>query len=178
MNLNLLHELAQNGDSRSEDRLFESMSARFRLFVQQKIYNRQDAEEVVQKALMTIAEKYRGLKFKTSFSAWAYEVLKNKVLDYWKAGTFRQKRIIDYLDEMETERTVEPNPNLERKLLDCFKQVSTTNRRHARILNLHYQGYHVKDICKMLNLTTSNFYSILFRARSMLADCLRAGGVI
>ena len=64
---------------------------------------------------------------------------------------------------------------LERQLLDCLRALNRSNGRHARILNLHYQGYSVEEICRRLSLTRTNFYTILSRARTILLACLEKG---
>ena len=51
MNINALHSNCGQGDKGAEERLFESLSVRFRLFAEHKIRDRLDAEEVCQKAL-------------------------------------------------------------------------------------------------------------------------------
>jgi len=60
VDINALHSAASRGDSQAEERLFEGLSARFRLFVRQRIRNQADAEEVVQETLMTIYKEYRS----------------------------------------------------------------------------------------------------------------------
>ncbi len=67
--------------------------------------------------------------------------------------------------------------SLERQLLDCLKKLYAVNHRHARILNLHYLGFTVAEICQRLEVTRNNLYSLLFRARTKLADCLETGEV-
>ena len=57
------------------------------------------------------------------------------------------------------------------------KKIVVVNNRFARILNFHYQGYAVVEVCERLRLTSTNFYSILSRARSMLELCLEKGDV-
>ncbi|MCP4703685.1 MAG: hypothetical protein GY865_03665, partial [candidate division Zixibacteria bacterium] len=51
------------------------------------------------------------------------------------------------------------------------------NRRHARILNLHFLGYTTEEICSRLEITKTNMYSLLSRARSMLELCLNKGSL-
>ncbi len=177
MNINVLHEQARGGDLAAEGRLFEELTARFRLFAQQKISDRQDVLEVVQDALTTVVEKHGEIEFKVSFAAWAHQVLKNKILYYYRTRATRGSRMEPLPEGVEPPDQWEPNPEFEPRLLDCLRKVCAVNRRHARILNLHYQGYSVEDICGRLNLTRGNFYSVLSRARSMLELCLDKGDV-
>ena len=85
MNINELHKRIGAGDPEAEERLFESLSARFRMFARQRVKDKEDAEEIVQDALTTIVQKYRGIEFETSFAAWAHKVLEYKILDHFRA---------------------------------------------------------------------------------------------
>ena len=174
MNLNVLFQSAGGGDEKAEKRLFEQLSARFRLLARHRIWNGADAEEIAQEALMTVAREYRRVQITASFSAWAHKILDNRVLAYIQSAK-RQAGRTEKLSE-ETENRGRPmsaeDGVLRRQLLDCFRQVAEPNRRYARILNLHYQGYGTEDICRRLSITPSNFYSILSRARALLRRCL------
>ena len=48
VSLNVLHKNAVGGSREAEEELFESLTARFRLFAQHKIRDKADSEEVVQ----------------------------------------------------------------------------------------------------------------------------------
>jgi RNA polymerase sigma-70 factor (ECF subfamily) len=124
---------------------------------------------------MTIAKKYREMEFTTSFAAWAYKVLNHKILDYFKAKRVRVEAQARMVDEKKPDVMSQPDPALKRQLLMCLKEVSGANSRHARILNLHYQGYTTDEICRKLDLKPGNFYVVLSRARSMLELCLEKG---
>lgn len=177
MNINELHKLAVGGDSESENALFQNLTARFRLFAKQRIWNAQDAEEIAQDALTTIVEKYRSIEFRTSFSSWAHEVLKNKIMNYVKKKKSHESKLGQIAAEQMPAGTTQSNPDFEFRLLDCLRKILESNARYARALNFHYQGYSVADICQKLDVTDSNFYSVLSRARSMLEQCLDKGDI-
>jgi RNA polymerase sigma factor (sigma-70 family) len=178
-NINELCNAARGGDAADEERLFEALSARFRVFANQRVSDKQEAEEIVQRALLTIFGEYKAVKFQTSFAAWAYRVLDNRIMGYIQRKmrqSGRNERLCENVDYSSAAMS-EPNPELEIRLLECLRRIKKTNRRYARILNLHYQGYSTGEICRRLNLTTSNFYSILSRARSLLELCLEKGDI-
>lgn len=178
MDLLNLHREAVSGDLAAEQQLFAFLAARFGVFAQQRIWARDDAQDVVQDALATIAVKYKTVEIETSFVAWAHQVLSNKIMDYVKAKSRRTARFAPDNDCCDTVPAHgNSDPDLRLRLLDCLKKVDTANKRHARILALHYQGYTVAEICAQLGLTQANFYSVLSRARSMLKACLDTGGI-
>lgn len=167
---------AGRGDKSAEQDLMRHLSVSFRLFAQHRVWNDQDAEEVVQDALVTILSKYRGIEFETSFAGWAYQVLNHKILDYVKKKQTRKK-----LDEQVAADTAaapqrSADPGLRQRLIDCFRKLGRSNVRHARILNLHRQGYGTGEICRKLGLTENNFYVLLMRARRALEICLGKDG--
>ena len=176
MNLNDLHQQACGGEKGAEDSLFQNLSARFRLVARHRIWNKDDAEEVVQDSLAVVAQKYKGVEIEISFSAWAQRVLDLNILEYIRKKGRTAKRFEPMPDE-ETSMVIDSNPTLKLRLLDCLKKVSQANRRHARILVFIYQGFGVEEVCEKFKLTVNNYYSVLSRARSMLEMCLEKGEV-
>lgn len=177
LDINSLENIARQGDHAAEEKLFQHLSESFQLFVRQKIWSKQDSEEIVQEALATIAQKHKSVGFETSFAAWAYRVLQNKINDYYRAKRRRESRFEYSLETGSSAGTWNPDPELKRRLLDCLKQVSLANIRHAEILHLHYIGYAIVDICETLGLTRNAAYILLSRARTMLKSCLEKGMV-
>lgn len=153
-------------------KLYESFS----IFVQQRIWNRQDGEEIVQDTLMTIKDKYGNMHFETSFAAWAYKVLENKILYFLRSKRYHENKYLRVPDYNQPHQ-VFSDPVFKRQLLDCLKKVSVKNIRQARILNMHYQGYSTDEICDKMKLTRNSLYIHLSRARSMLKFCLEKGDI-
>ena len=175
--INSLQARARTGDVRAEEELFQNLTVSFRLFVQHRIRDEEDAKEVVQNALKTIADKYRDTEFETSFAAWARKVLQHKILDYYKTEKVRQGKQRELTDTMGVFAGSNPESSLKSRLLDCLKKVNRVNPRHARILNLHYQGYSTGEICGKLDIVPNHLYVLLSRARTMLQLCLDGRGV-
>ncbi len=177
MKINELYELAKTGDRTQENRLFESMSDRFLVLMCQRVWDAEDASEIVQDTLVKIAGMYKDIEIEVSFSAWAYKVLLNEFRNYVR----KKKR---RADAMETRFHDECPPKewqadleLEPRLLDCIRRLAKRNLRYVRVLNLSHQGYSAQEICQKLNLTSGNFYVALSRARAMLKHCLEKGDV-
>jgi RNA polymerase sigma factor (sigma-70 family) len=166
---------AQGGDRTAENQLFDYLLARFRLFARHKIRDGEDCEEVVQEALKTIFEKYRETRFEVSFPAWAHKVLEHKILTFYRNSARRTRKLSELKDEVPPEAAVQPDRDLENKLLDCLRKLNRANRRHARVLVYNYQGYAVDEICSRLGLSRPNLYTMLSRARNWLVNCLQKG---
>jgi len=162
LDINTLYIVAQKGDPAAEELLFKCLNARFRVFVRRRLWGMDDWEDVVQEALALVSAEYKQIRIKSSFAAWAYQVLRNKMLSYSQTKSRRAARTMSHI---------------RRRLLDCLHRIGSANRRYARILNFHYLGYSTEEICQRLNVRRENFYSVLSRARSMLEKCLAEGGI-
>ena len=163
----------------AKEKLFESLSARFRYFSRQKVWDPDDAEDVVQDALLIINREFKNVEIKVSFYSWAYRVFDLRVLNYVnKKGTRK-----DRFQQIDSEQTPAPEPppesfsELKRQLLDCLNKIIKINPRYARILNFQYQGFTTEEICDKLKVNRNNCYSILYRARSLLEICLEKGDI-
>jgi len=180
MNINALYNrLIKDPESRyiREKELFNQLTVSFRIFAQQRIWNSQDSEEIVQDALMTIASKYRDIEFETSFAAWAYRVLNFKIADYFKARKIRENARYRLTKEARESVLLDLDPILKSRLLECLRKIGEVNSVHARVLNLHYQGYTTNEICDRLDINRGNLYVMLSRARVMLDKCLDKGDI-
>ncbi len=178
MEINALYEKAIQGGRADEDELFRVLSVRFRIIACHRIRNSEDAQDVVQESLAVICREFRNTVFHSSFAAWAYEVLRHRILSYFEKRDAGSKKSVP-LDEavLNSEATVtEDGFELRPSLIDCLRQIAGHNIRYARILNLHHQGYETDEICRKLEITSGNFYLILFRARILLDNCLKEKG--
>lgn len=172
MDINEIFYKSLAGDQKAENQLFEHLTESFRLFTQQRIWDKNKAEEVSQDALMTVAKKYREVKVEKSFAAWAYRILENKMLDYIKSRDYKKNQPTCLIDDNYSYLSWKFDPKLKMKLIKCFKKISEANNRFARILNLKYHGFSTGEICRKMDMTENSLYVSVTRARSMLKLCL------
>ncbi len=172
--LNDKYESALNGDRAAENELFEHLRVRFTYLANHKVWDQEDAQDIVQKALMTVLAEYKSLTITTSFSAWAARVLDNKVMSYIQTKKRHQVRS-DGADPDVFSSTPETSPELKMALARCLKLITRANRRYARILALSYQGSKADEMCRRLGVVPNNLYQVLSRARQMLQKCLQSG---
>jgi RNA polymerase sigma factor (sigma-70 family) len=177
LDINYLYKSALEGDKEAENKLFNHLYARFNHFAGQQIWNREDAEEVVQEALMAIGGEYKTVAINRNFAAWAYRILDYRIMRYIEKR-HRRNKITSQISERVmglSAGTINPDPTLKPKLLDCLRKISKLNIRYARVLNLYHQGYKTDEICNKLEITPTNLYTILSRGRSLLELCLETG---
>ena len=104
-------------------------------------------------------------------------MLDNRVLAYIKAKKRSEDRLVELSEATEYQNARQPNPDLAMRLNRCMKLVCKTNRRYARILALHFQGYNTDEICERIEIKRNNCWTILSRAREMLLACLNNGEI-
>ena len=172
-----LHQLVLEGDDTAEKRLFEGLTVRFRLFLRRRVRNADDAEEILQEAMLVISREYRTMTFEKSFAAWVYKVLDNRIMAYAKTKKKTVNKVVQMSELVDHQKARHPNPDLVMQLNRCMKLICKANRRYARILALHFQGFATDEICKRIDIKRNNCWTILSRAREMLQDCLKNGEI-
>jgi len=177
LDLNELYRFARDGGKSEEKEFFSALSEIFRILLFHKVQDRQDAEEIIQDVLAVVAQKYRDIEFTVSFSSWVHAVLKNRVMNYYRFRKTESSRFDRSENARNAEGSHRPNPELERRIVECFRKLHEFNKNHARILNLRYQGYGIKELCKKLNMSANGIYIVLSRARAVLKKCLDDGEI-
>lgn len=157
--------------------------------------NPEQAEELVQEALLSALEGLANFRGEASERTWLFVILRRKVLDFYR----RQARsLIEPLAGAEPEEDAFFDPAdghwrpdagprdwpveasdaaLEQRefyetLARCRQQLPA---RHATVFGLRFlEDYSPEEICKELNLTASNFWVIVHRAKLRLRRCLEA----
>jgi RNA polymerase sigma factor (sigma-70 family) len=175
MEIEALYQAARDGDRQAEERLFSDLGESFHLYLRQRIQNSQDAQEVVQDVLLTIADKYKEVRIEKSFAAWAYKVFEHKLFSYYRAKRTRQSKFVGTEDSDLAGQVYTPDPELKRRLVECLKRMGQDNRRYAEILDLHFQGYSGDEIGAKLGASKNSVLICLSRARARLRQCLEKG---
>ena len=95
-----LYKAASDGDQDAEARLFDWLSVRFRYLVNNRVWDPDDAEDLVQTALMAVLRDYRSLNGHPKFEAWAYKILDNRILGYVGSKSRTSKRHVEFDDSI------------------------------------------------------------------------------
>jgi RNA polymerase sigma-70 factor (ECF subfamily) len=151
------------------------LSERFHVIARYRVSDQQEIDDIVQEALLAVAKKYASIDLHSGFALWAAKVLNNRILRYFRARQRRPASLDPSSDVATPAGKQEIDQDFRSRLLDCLAKVSARNRRHARILNLHYLGYTTEEICEKLELSRNGLYVILHRVRVMLKGCLDTG---
>jgi RNA polymerase sigma factor (sigma-70 family) len=175
--INQLLNAARQGDAASEARLFTYLTERFRALTALRIWDPEEVGEVVQGAMLIICQEYKTLEISSSFAAWAYKVLENRIRTHTRSGRNYRSRVVNNDIAVEGAATVAEDLELRKRLTDCLRLICQANRQFARVLNLHGQGYATEEVCQRMQLLKNSYYTLLRRGRAMLAKCLETGSV-
>lgn len=148
------------------------------------------AKDLVQDTFLAAWRNHDNFKGEISEKNWLYAILKNKIIDHFRKASTRLTDSLPgmadddpYFDEVQHwkqaanpgEWNTESDGLVTKKefykvLQDCktkLKQIQDT------VFTMKYlDGLESEEICKVLNLTTSNYWVLIHRAKLQLRACL------
>lgn len=159
-------------------------------FALARVFDRTAAEDVVQETFVSALRSMKNFRGHSSEKTWLTSILKHKILDHFRKkrrdktqGQFEtvQDEIQQLFDEKgkwkEGPAKWKTNPKalLEQKeflkiLYTCLEELS---KRLAQAFVLReMDGLSTEEICNVLNISATNCWVILYRARTLLRQCL------
>lgn len=147
---------------------------RFLAFLESRVGNRRDAEEILQSAFVRGLERGGEIRDEEKVVAWFYRVLRNALVDFWRSRGAEQKAEEALARELADEQV--PPPELEQQLCGCFEPLLAALRpEYAEILRkVDLEGERPSDFALAAGLTANNAMVRLHRARKALRDRLVA----
>lgn len=150
------------------------------------------AEDLVQETFLSALKAQERFKGNSTEKTWLYSILKNKIIDHFrKSSTKNEKNILDEEDKNsdalyhdkgswknkegfittkdEASRLVE-SKEFYLILEKCLDHLPLKTQLAFKYK--HIEDLDTKDICKELDISTSNYWVLLHRARLSLRDCL------
>jgi len=161
-------------------------------FANSRLRNSAVAEDLVQETFLSALKAQEKFKGNSTEKTWLYSILKNKIIDYFrKASTKNEKNILDN-DEGNTDSFFhdkgswknrdgfvtskdEASRLVESKefyaiLEKCLAQLPLKTQLAFRYK--HLEELNTDEVCKELEISASNYWVLLHRARLSLRDCL------
>jgi RNA polymerase sigma-70 factor (ECF subfamily) len=159
-------------------------------FALSRLRNTADSENVVQETLLAAIKSLGSFSGKSSERTWLIGILKHKIVDHLRKS-YKEKPVIDFQTNEEaidqffdhTEHLKKqpsqwvPNPKelLEKKeFWEAFYKCSEKLPKTARdaFLLREVEKLNSNDICQVLDISLSNLWVLLHRARLHLRQCL------
>jgi RNA polymerase sigma-70 factor, ECF subfamily len=147
----------------------------------------QDAEDLVQDVFTTFLEKLETFEGRSQLRTWLFGILHRKAMERRRAAI--KDDGMDPIDEVFESRFdadgnwTAPPADLERLLLSkeigemirrCMDGLPV-NQREVFVLR-EVEGLDTGEICKILEVTVTNFGVLMHRARARLRECLETKG--
>ncbi len=153
-----------------------------------RVNDREIAKDLIQDTFFAGLKSMKNFKGEASERTWLISILKRKIIDYYrKINSKKGKAEVrmtynsddqegDWLEErvedeayLNAEETME-NSELGDAIYNCMGKLS---EKQATVFKMKtILGYETETICNELDITASNLWVILHRARIQMAECL------
>lgn len=154
-----------------------------------RVNDREIAKDLVQDTFFAGLNSMKNFQGKASERTWLISILKRKIIDYYRKinsnkgkaeirmsyssdeqeGDWLEERVADPFDKT-AEDHIE-NTELGNAIYDCLSKLP---EKQAQIFKMKtILNYETETICNELNITASNLWVIVHRARTAMADCMK-----
>lgn len=154
-----------------------------------RVKDRETAQDLVQETFFAGLKSMKNFKGEASERTWLISILKRKIIDYYRKinsnkgkaevrmnfsfdgeneGDWLEQRVADPFDKT-AENNIE-NEELGLAIHNCISKLPTKQAEIFKMKTL--LGYDTETICNELNITASNLWVIIHRARTALASCM------
>jgi len=166
MSLDLLIKKCKNRDIKSQSEIYHLFAGKLFALCLKYSKTREEAEDNLQDAFITIFKKIDQYKSKGSFEGWMKRIVINTALQ-----TYRQKSILNLVEENYPEE-VEIEINEEDISLEfLLKIIQELPERYRMVFNLYVlDNYSHKEISSLLGIAEGTSKSNLSRARLILKE--------
>jgi RNA polymerase sigma-70 factor (ECF subfamily) len=159
------------------DRLLNSQSE-LRAFLRRRVSDDAVADDLLQQSLLRAVEQQHTLHNKDSIVAWFYRVLRNAVVDYYRARAVETRKAEGLHQELNArgEQAVPSPDEMTPTVCACLERLLPGIRpAYAELLRrIDLQGESSDSVAKDLQLTKNNLTVRLHRARQALRSALEA----
>ena len=156
-------------------------------YVITKVPQKEVAEDLVQDTFLSAYQSYENYKEKSNVKTWLFSILKHKIADYYRSKykqniEFGSDFIDTFFDEDHrwkpeyrptnwgNEKELLDHPEFSKALHYCFEKLP---QKWSSAVQLKFlEEHNSKTICSKLEITTSNFWQIIHRAKLQLRNCL------
>ncbi|MGO9443679.1 MAG: sigma-70 family RNA polymerase sigma factor [Thiobacillaceae bacterium] len=159
-------------------------------YARRRLMSTELAEDAVQETLLAALKAHDGFKGASSERTWLTGILKHKIVDLirqqsreltspgggeddaqdWEALFDQRGHWNHTFDDWKTPETELENSRLRQALQDCLDGLKPNLARVFSLCEL--TGLTTEEICKELNLTATNVWVMLHRAKLFLRECL------
>ncbi|MDO1499759.1 sigma-70 family RNA polymerase sigma factor [Winogradskyella maritima] len=154
-----------------------------------RVNDRDMAKDLVSETFLAGLKSMANFKGEASERTWLISILKRKIIDYYRKinskkgkaevrmsynsdseseGDWLEERVADPFDK--TAEDDMENSELGSAIHDCLSKLPAKQAEVFKMKTI--LNYETETICNELNITASNLWVIIHRARTALADCM------
>lgn len=148
--------------------------ATFLRFLETRLRQRADAEDILQSALLEVVAKPEALRDEERLFGWFYQILRNRITDHWRRGDAAARAYTAAAAGKQV--AAETDPELYDATCSCVRDViDTLKPEQARLLRAIYdEEQSLGQAAVALGATKNNTAVKLHRARAALKSALVA----
>lgn len=155
-----------------------------------RVSDREIAQDLVQETFFAGLKSMKNFKGEASERTWLISILKRKIIDHYRKinsnkgkaevrinyndseseGDWLEERVADPFDKNAEDNL--QNNELGDAIQNCLGKLPIKQAEIFRMKTV--LNYETEVICNELNITASNLWVIIHRARTAMADCLKA----
>lgn len=156
-----------------------------------KISDAESAKDIVQDTFLAVANSFDKFKQESNPKTWIFSILNNKISDYYRKK-YKQGTKVDldvfsdfFTDSDEWSKDKKPQSwqTNENNLLDDLEFVEILNyclehlpnKFNSVIKMKYYTEKNPEEICQELEISSTNMWQIMHRAKLKLRDCIENG---
>jgi RNA polymerase sigma-70 factor (TIGR02943 family) len=158
-----------------------------------KTKNKELSEDLIQDTFIAALKSFESFENKSSPKTWLISILNNKIIDFYrkektKSFLVSEKNGVTISDLMydqndfwvdneiipfwEQEKELLRNEKFETELMKCCNELP--EKWNLALTYKYFSDKKAVDICKELNITSTNYWQIIHRSKLVLKKCIEA----
>ena len=159
-----------------------------------KTSSRETAQDLIQETFLSAFKSYKKFKYESQPKTWLFKILNNQIIDYYRksANTLKgfelkdeeaHERMVNKLFDQndnweptgfeqswEDDQHLLDNPEFNEIMDKCLNDLPSAWR--FAVTAKYHIDKEPKAICQELNITASNYWQIIHRAKLLLKKCI------
>ena len=157
-------------------------------YTSNRLKDTEQAKDIVQETFLSAYKSIKTYDARASEKTWLFAICKNKIIDYYRkeikntTNLLSQQELIQFDEQGNFNTNHHPqnwniyfNDTLIEKEFNSIFNVckNKLNSLQKAVFQLkHVDDYETSEICKFLEITTSNYWVLMHRAKVNLRTCL------
>ncbi len=141
--------------------------------------NPEDAEDVLQEALVTAYRALAKFRGESGIYTWLYRIVVNKCRDFLRARKSKREDALEPVEPMLSDErvSIEKNLELSEESRYLIGKINSLEKKYRRVLLLrYYEDCSYQEIAEIVKVNLGTVKSRLFKARELLKGAILRNG--